>query len=82
MTLHVVNEDGIYCLYRGDGDQISDKEWQNRPKKMELVEALADEHSGASILGNPDARCGYTDIVTGDVTYHGDDENLPWGDNS
>jgi hypothetical protein len=46
-----------------------------------MVEALADEHNGASILGNPDARWEYTEIITGEVSFRNqtlDESTVPW----
>jgi len=84
MTLYLLKHDETgtpHRLHRDDGAQIGTQEWDSRPSKAELVEALADEYSGVSILGNPDARWKYTEVVTGDVAYRDltiADETVPW----
>lgn len=81
MSLYLVFEAGEYTLHAEDGQQINSTSWTEWPTQMELVEALAEEHQGASILGNPDARWQYTQIVTGDIAFRNlriDDETLPW----
>ena len=80
MTLYLVKHgEEDYKLHREGGEVIAGKGWIKQPSEMEMVEALADEHSGASILGDPDARWEYTEIVTGEVAYldvaeHGESE--------
>ena len=83
MSLYIIRErsnDDKWRFYRGDGERISDLSWDDQPSQMDLVEVLAEEHSGASILGNPDARWEYTQIVTNGIVYRGDDDQLPWED--
>jgi len=82
MTLYVVKHGSSdYRLHREDGTDIGSPNWTEQPSQMDMVEALAAEHNGASILGDPDARWEYTEIVTGEVTFRDltiSDETVPW----
>ena len=82
MTLYVIkHDDEDYRLHRQDGTEIGSPDWDEHPTAMMMVEALAEEHSGASILGNADARWEYTQVVTNEVRYKDltiDGETVPW----
>jgi hypothetical protein len=82
MTLYLVKHGkDDYRLHRDNGDEISNPNWSERPTKMDMVEALAEEHNGASILANPNARLEYTEIITGEVSFRNqtlDESTVPW----
>lgn len=81
MTLYLVKHGADdYRLHRADGSQIGETK-TTRPTDRAMVDMLAAEHNGASILGDPDARREYTDVVTGAVRFRDltiDGESVPW----
>ena len=84
MSLYIVkHDDGHFRFHRDNGQEIGSAVWDEKPSQMELVESLADEHKGASILGNASARWDYTEIVTNQISYRDltlDEESVPWED--
>ena len=80
MTLYLVKHaEGDYRLHVEDGTELG--AGSSRPDKRTQVDWLADYHNGASILGDPNARSHYTDIVAGGVNYRDltiDGETVPW----
>ena len=83
MTLFVIKEtarDGKYRLYRENGEQISDIDWEEKPTRRDLSDALDSDHGGASVLAEQQARHEFLDLCMGDLVYHGNDDNLPWSE--
>lgn len=80
MTLYLVKHaDSDYRLHLEDGTVIHTG--TTRPDERAMVDWLAEYHNGASILGNPDARRHFTDIVTGAVNFRDltvSEETVPW----
>lgn len=80
MTLFVVKHgNNDYRLHTEDGTELHSG--TSRPDQRTQVDWLAEYHNGASILGDPDARQQYTDIVAGAVKYRDltiSDETVPW----
>ena len=83
MSLYIIYEksnDRKWRFYDDDGELISDISWERKPNKMDLVDALDKEQNGSSIFDNSNARRKYTQIVTNNIVYRGNDKNLPWED--
>lgn len=80
MTLCLVKHaSNDFRLHRADGTELNTG--SERPDKRTQVDWLAAYHNGASILGDPDARKQFTDIVADDVRYRDltvPDETVPW----
>lgn len=80
MTLYVVKHGtDDWRFHKSDGTEISSG--TSRPDQRTQADWLATYHNGASILGDPDARRQFTDIVTGDVVVKdltASGETVPW----
>lgn len=78
LVKHAAND---FRLHRQDGTEAVTATWTDRPNVNDLATAIAADGPGGSLLGDPDLRAAFVDVVSGGVRYRDltiSDETVPW----